>query len=97
LTPEGVCELLDLAEKIRRFLAIRGITAGQLVKATGLSRATMSRVMKKGQDHRISKSNLLKIANALDVSLFYLRGDYRVPGHISKDDILFLADLRNVG
>lgn len=92
---EGVCESLDLAEKIRRLLTIRGMTAGQLARSTGISRATMSRVMKKDHDHRISEGNLLKIANALDVSPLYLRGGYRVPGHISEEDILFLADLRN--
>lgn len=82
------------SEKIKRLLALRNMTTGQLTRTAGISRATMSRIMK--DDHRLADDTLEKIAAVLDVSVVYLRGGYVLPPHLTEDDVLFLADMRNV-
>lgn len=85
---------MDLSDKIKRLLTLRGMTNGQLTRAAGISRATMSRIMK--GNHQLAEETLQKIANVLEVSPAYLRGGYVLPPHLTEEDILFLADLRNI-
>lgn len=70
----------------------KGISPKQLRMITGLSRATISRLM---AGHMPSNKNLSLIADALDVSPGYLRGNYKIPEWLSEDDILFLVDQKN--
>lgn len=81
------------SEKISVLLKKREMTHGDLTRAADLSRSTMCRVMK--ADHVLSEDTILKIANALNVTPGYLRGDYAMPSHLTEDDIAFLVDLRN--
>jgi glutaredoxin 2 len=39
---------------------------------------------------------LARFAAALEVSPGYLKGGYTMPAHLSEDDILLFADLRNL-
>ena len=71
----------------------RGMTPAQLGRAACLSRPTMSRVM---HGHIPSDENLNRISIVLEVSPGYLRGGYVMPEHLTEDDILFFADLRNI-
>lgn len=64
------------------------------MRAAGMSRATMSRIM--SDEHQPNQSTLQKIADELEVSPAFLRGGYVLPAHLTEDDILFLADMRNI-
>lgn len=86
-------QTFDLNEKIKKLLILRNMKPSQLTKTAGLSRPTMSRIMKGNQ--RLSEGALEKIANVLEVTPGYLRGGYTMPSHLTEEDILFLADLRN--
>ncbi len=61
--------------------------------AAGISRATWSRIM---TGHIPSDRTMARIAEALEVSPGYLRGGYQLPAWLTEDDILTLADRRNV-
>lgn len=84
---------MDISEKIRALLQLRGLTPAQLRAATGISRATMSRIM---QRHTPAPATLERIAAVLEVSPGYLRGEYQLPAWLTEEDILFLADMRNL-
>lgn len=86
---------MNLSEKIKRLLALRKMTANQLGKAAGISRATMSRIMN-NENHRLADHTIEKIADILEVSVGYIRGGYVMPPHLTEDDVLFFSDLRNV-
>lgn len=90
--PKGVV-LVEIDWKIRLLFKKRGMTPGQLTRAAGVSRATMSRIMR---DHMPSDETLKRIAAVLEVSPEYLRGGYTLPVHLTEDDILTLADTRNL-
>ncbi|MFZ5652681.1 MAG: helix-turn-helix domain-containing protein [Bacillota bacterium] len=82
-----------LSSKLRTILKLRSITPAQLGKAAGISRPTMSRIMR---GHIPSGETLARIAEALEVSPGYLRGGYTLPAHLTEEDIMTLADLRCV-
>lgn len=46
--------------------------------------------------HIPADDTLNRIAAVLEVAPGYLRGGYTLPKHLNEDDILLLADLRNV-
>ncbi|MFZ5596095.1 MAG: helix-turn-helix domain-containing protein [Bacillota bacterium] len=77
--------------KLRLLLKIRSITPTQLGRAAGLSRATMSRIMR---GHIPSDQTLARIAEVLEVSPGYLRGEGQLPAHLTEEDVLTLADMR---
>ncbi|MHB8918796.1 MAG: helix-turn-helix domain-containing protein [Desulfocucumaceae bacterium] len=82
-----------MGAKIKALLKLRSLSSVQLRTATGLSRATLSRIM---HGHTPAPATLARIAAVLEVSLGYLKGGYTMPEHLREDDILFLADMRNV-
>lgn len=53
----------------------------------------MSRIL---HGHHPATATLNRIAEVLEVSPGYLRGGYPVAGWLTEEDILFLADRRNV-
>ena len=80
-------------EKMQTLLKMRGMTPAQLSRATGVSKPTISRIM----HGRIPcDDTLARIAGALEISTGYLKGGYTMPAHLSEDDIMFFADLRNI-
>lgn len=85
---------MTLSEKIRALLKLRCLTPAQLTRDAGLSRPTMSRIMR---SHVPAEDTLNRIAAVLEVAPDYLRGGYAIPAHLAedKDDVLFLADFRN--
>lgn len=46
--------------------------------------------------HVPAEETLNRIAAVLEVAPDYLRGGYAIPAHLAEDDVLFLADFRNV-
>lgn len=86
-------DFMDLDIKIRHLLKSRGLTTAQLRRAAGISRATMHRILH-GQVP--ADSTLTRIAEVLEVSPGYLRGGYQLPAWLTEEDVLTLADLRNI-
>lgn len=84
---------MTLSEKIRALLKLRGLTPAQLARTANLSRPTMSRIM---HGHMPAEDTLNRIAAVLEVSPGYLRGGYSLPAHMTEEDVLALADLRNM-
>jgi len=84
---------MDLSEKLINLLELRSMTPAQLGHSANLSRSTMSRIMR---GHMPSDETLRRIAEALEVSPGYLRGGYRLPAHLTEEDVLTLADRRNI-
>lgn len=84
---------MTLSEKIRTLLKLRNYTSAKLGKAANISRSTMSRIMR---DHIPSDDTLIQIATVMEVSPGYLRRDYTLPEWLTEEDILTLADLRNL-
>lgn len=80
-------------KKIRALLKLRGMTPAQLTRAANLFRSTMSRIMR---GHIPSEETMNRIAEALEVSPGYLRGGYKLPDWLGEEDILTLADRRNL-
>jgi transcriptional regulator with XRE-family HTH domain len=83
---------MRLEEKIKVLLKKRGLTSVQLRAATGLSRATMSRILR---GHVPAGATLARIAEVLEVSPEYLRGGYQLPAWLTEEDIMFLASQGN--
>lgn len=79
-------------QKIRVLLKKKGLSPTQLRMITGLSRSTISRLM---AGHIPSDKNLSLIADALDISPGYLRGNYKIPDWLSEEDVLFLSNRKN--
>lgn len=84
---------MRLEEKIKVLIKKRCLTPALLRQVAGLSRATMHRIL---QGHQPAPKTLARIAEALDVSPGYLRGGYQMPAWLTEEDIMFLADRRNV-
>jgi|AutmiccBRH37_all_1029493.scaffolds.fasta_scaffold00360_48 transcriptional regulator with XRE-family HTH domain len=82
---------MNIDEKIRGVLNRRGMTPAQLGRIAGLSRPTMSRIMR---GHIPSEDTLARIASVLEVTPGYLRGGYTLTTHLTGEDLLTLADLR---
>lgn len=82
-----------LESKLRTLLKLRSMTPAQLGRAAGISRTTMSRII---HGHIPSDETLNRIAVVLEVSPGYLRGGYTMPVHLTEEDVLFFADLRNL-
>lgn len=83
----------SLTQKLGVLLKLRNITPAQLTRTANLSRPTMSRIM---HGHVPSDESLNRIAEALEVSSGYLRGGYALPAHLTEEDVLTLADRRNL-
>lgn len=78
---------MEVIDRIKSTLLRKGMTQVALAKRSGLSKETINRILKGRQELR--PNTLEKIANAMDVSVFYLqesdldRGDqYRINGYI---------------
>lgn len=79
---------------LKAMLNYRDLTPTYLHHATGLSRATITRIM---AGRAPSDRTLTLIADAMEVSPGYLRGDKcQLPAWLTEEDIIFLADRRNV-
>ena len=70
--PEKVCE--KILKQIKRYSDREGLTMSMLAKEAGLSASTVSDMM--CQKTRPQVYTLLKICNALDVSIDVLLGEY---------------------
>lgn len=84
---------MDISSKLNILLKRRNLTPSELTKAANLSRATMSRIMR---GHMPAEDTLSRIAAVLEVSPGYLKGGYTLPVHLTEEDVLTLADLRNL-
>lgn len=84
---------MNLPTKLLNLLALRGFTPSHLRTAANISRPTWYRILR---GHIPSDRTLSRIAEVLEVSPRYLRGGYRLPAWLSEEDVLFLADRRNV-
>lgn len=83
---------MEINEKIHLLLGLRKFTPSKLRYLAGLSRPTMSRIMR---GHVPSNDTLLKIASVLEVSPGYLSGGYSLPHHLTEEDVISLADFKN--
>lgn len=62
-----------LAERIQYAMKVRGMSQADLARATGISTSNVAHIVT-GKTKDPQLSNVLKIAQALDVSLDYLAG-----------------------
>jgi len=88
-------------DKILELLKYRNLTLGDVRKAAGLSRATMSRLMKSPDGYAPSEDTLKKIALVLEVNPLYLKdenvvGPEEIFPYLTEDDIQFFMDLKNL-
>ena len=67
----NICDLPDVAERIKKIVALRGTSVSAMLKDCNLGKNTIDK-MSNGSD--IFVSNLAKIADYLDVSVDYLLG-----------------------
>lgn len=88
-------------DKILELLKYRNLTLSDVRKAAGLSRATMSRLMKSPEGYAPSEDTIKKIALVLEVNPLYLKdenvvGPEEIFPYLTEDDIQFFMDLKNL-
>lgn len=88
-------------EKILELLKLRKMSLPELRRKAGISRATMSRLMNSPRGYSPSEDTIGKVAAVLEVNPLYLKEDYvigpeEIFPYLTKDDIKFFMDLRNL-
>jgi transcriptional regulator with XRE-family HTH domain len=88
-------------EKITDLVKIRNMTLGDLRRAAGLSRATMSRLLNEPEGYSPSEETINKIAAVLEINPLYLKdenviGPEEIFPYLTEDDLKFFMDLRNL-
>jgi transcriptional regulator with XRE-family HTH domain len=97
--PLDRCRVHDTAERIRRLIETRGMSARSLSEAAGLSHSTVSSLLTKldaNPDARVEARTLDKIAAALQVDATWLRtGRGEMDGNASPQAPDLQADMRS--
>lgn len=88
-------------DKIAELIKLRNMTLGELRKAAGLSRATMSRLLNEPDGYSPSEETIKKIAAVLEINPLYLKdedviGPEEIFPYLTEDDLKFFMDLRNL-
>lgn len=86
---------MDFHERLQAILDLKDLKQVSLVELTGLSSAQINHLVS-GRTKDPKFSTVVRIADALDVSLDYLAGRREDPAHrLSRDEAVLISDYRD--